>query len=213
VSAPKERPILMNREMVRAVLADRKTVTRRLVKLPGDVEFDGHHESTVSASRQSEPTGSRKIMSPFGIAGDRLWVRESYAPRYFDNGGHAYMADWTGESAECLPEPRWTPSIHMPRAAARLLLDVTSVRVERLLDITEEDAKAEGVAPFFGRFPCFGRDQTITSGELAADAEHRASFAVLWDELYGDSGATWKSNPWVWRVEFRRASAALAGQS
>jgi hypothetical protein len=74
------------------------------------------------------------------------------------------------------------------------------------LAITEEDAKAEGAIPFFERFPSIGRDQCITTGELAAEAEHRASFAVLWDEINGDR-AIWKSNPWVWRVEFRKVAA------
>lgn len=89
------------------------------------------------------------------------------------------------------------------REGARLRRRVTSVTVERLQDITEEQAKAEGVEPFFTRFPQIGRDQTLTTGERAADAEHRASFAVTWDALYGDrEGLLWKANPWVWDIGF-----------
>jgi hypothetical protein len=102
---------------------------------------------------------------------------------------------------------KWCPSIFMPRALSRITLDVLSVRAERLLDITEEDAKAEGARPFFETFACFERDQRITTGERASDAEHRAGFAVLWDEINGDR-ALWISNPWVWVVGFRRTEPA-----
>jgi len=96
------------------------------------------------------------------------------------------------------------PAIHMPRWASRLVLEVTGVRVERLCDISEADAQAEGVAPFFEVYKGMGQEQTISTGERAADAPHRASFACLWDEINGDR-ALWKSNPWVWVVEFKRA--------
>ena len=102
------------------------------------------------------------------------------------------------------PYGKWTPAIHMPRWASRLTLEVVSVRVERLNDISEEDAQAEGVAPFFEVYKGMGQEQTISTGERAADAPHRASFACLWDEINGDR-ALWKSNPWVWVVEFKRA--------
>jgi hypothetical protein len=92
----------------------------------------------------------------------------------------------------------------MPRWASRLVLEVTGVRVERLCDISEADAQAEGVAPFFEVYKGMGQEQTISTGERAADAPHRASFACLWDEINGDR-ALWKSNPWVWVVEFKRA--------
>jgi hypothetical protein len=98
---------------------------------------------------------------------------------------------------------RWRPSIHLPRWASRITLEVIGVRVERVQDISEDDARAEGVRPFFEVYAGIGRDQRITSGEYARDAEHRAAFACLWDEINGDR-ALWSSNPWVWVVDFRR---------
>lgn len=92
---------------------------------------------------------------------------------------------------------------YLPRWASRINLEIIGVKVERLRDISEEDAKAEGVLPFFERFPDCGKDQRLTSGELAAYYPYRASLAVLWDEINGDR-ATWKSNPWVWCISFRR---------
>ncbi len=172
-----------------------------------------------------EPIG---IRCPYGAPGDRLWVREAHAPMCRSRDTRvAYRADmivqnrmprrpppgWTTE--DLCPWPvdntkgrgyavtRWTPSIHMPRALSRIDLEVTRVRVQRLQDITESDARAEGVRPFFERFTSIGRDQRITTGELASDAEHRASFAVLWDEINGDR-ALWISNPWVWVIDFKR---------
>ena len=91
----------------------------------------------------------------------------------------------------------------MPRWASRLLLEVTEVRVQRLTDITEDDASAEGVAPFFEQYPSVGRDQQLTTGELASEAPFRASFAVLWDSINGER-ADWVSNPWVFALTFRR---------
>lgn len=125
--------------------------------------------------------------------------------------------DWFGPD-EVFPDRTWVPwghggglgprfyskrpSIHMPRWASRILLEVSDVRVQRLHEITEEDARAEGVEAFFTRFDCIGRDQRLNTAELCRDAEHRASFAVLWDEINGDR-ALWISNPWVWAITFK----------
>ena len=199
----KERGILFSAPMVRAILAGQKTQTRRLatMTLCGSKKHlapAGEHDD-VDAEWVAKVCGP----CPYGVPGDRLWVRETHAPNYFDDGRPAYRADWTGESADLVEEPRWKPSIFMLRALSRIDLLVTAERVERLQSITEEDARAEGVAPFFERFASIGRDQCLTSGERAADAEHRASFAVLWDEINGDR-ALWKSNPWVRVVSFER---------
>lgn len=94
---------------------------------------------------------------------------------------------------------RWHRGTYMPNWAVRLRPEVLRVRLERLHDITEDGAQAEGVRPFFEQYPKFGRDQRITSGELARDAPYRASFAVRWDELNGDR-ALWITNPWVWAI-------------
>jgi hypothetical protein len=89
----------------------------------------------------------------------------------------------------------------MPQWASRLTLEVTGIRVQKVTDITEEDAKAEGVSAFFERFKSIGRDQRLTTGEVAADAEHRASFAVTWDSR--NPKHPWASSPWIWCVSYK----------
>ncbi len=91
----------------------------------------------------------------------------------------------------------------MPRWAARITLEVSDVRVERLQAISEADAKAEGVGSIFERFPSMGRDQRLPSGIVCAEEPHRAAFEFLWDEL-NEKRAPWASNPWVWAIKFRR---------
>jgi hypothetical protein len=105
----------------------------------------------------------------------------------------------------------WRPSIYMPRWASRITLEVTKVRVERLHAITEDDARAEGVQPFFERFTHIGRDQQL-DGELCLERPYRSSFKCLWDEINGDR-ALWVSNPFVWVVEFRRLDEEQLGRS
>lgn len=170
----RELPILMSGEFVRATLDGRKTVTRRPAKIP---------ERT--ASIVVHPTGDRvECLAKFGAyrgavnspcqAGDLLYVREAWAPSSWvlgtDTGGIVYRATERRQVA------RWHPSIHMPKHFARLWLDVVSVRVELAQDITEDDAKREGLG---------GREEFITA----------------WAALYG--GASWDANPWVWRIEYR----------
>lgn len=146
------------------------------------------------------------IYCPYGKPGDRLWVRETWAVAHADpprilaeqrRDALTYAAEWTEEDlaenkrivravpglAATYRENRWRPSIHMPRWAARLELEITSVRVERLQDISEEDAQAEGVGSF--GWP------------------YRPTFMSLWDRINGERAA-WASNPWVWVVEFKR---------
>lgn len=168
----KEHPILFSGPLVRAILEGRKSQTRRLSRAWLRVK-----------------------------KGDRLWVRETWGPGGMIKPGDpvSYAADWP--DAEVIR--KWRPSIHMRRADSRIDLEATAdAREERLHDITEEDARAEGVQPFFQRFSSIGRDQRITTGELAADAEHRASFAVLWDEINGDK-VLWKDNPLVVVLTFK----------
>lgn len=195
----KERPILFSGEMVRAILSGAKTQTRRLYRpRPCDNVDDKHGPLVV-------------LPSPYGSPGDRLWVRETWTHDHdsledaraahedaMSESSVLYRASMTTVDAEIY---KWRPSIYMPRWASRITLEVTDVRVERLQAISEADARAEGVAPFFVRFTHVVREQRITSGELARDAEHRASYAVLWDELNADR-APWASNPWVWVVTF-----------
>lgn len=196
----KERPILFSAPMVRAILAGTKTQTRRVVKpqprrVDGGVPFgDG------PAWAHAEP-GSAMIRCPYGQRGDRLWVRETWAPEQYDADATtiaqieasvrmpAYAADFSGQ-----PAYKWRPSIHMPRWASRITLEVTGVRVERLQDISEADAIAEGIvrAPY-GWWS--GREGSSSPTAIGA-------YALLWEQINGPG--SWDANPWVWVVEFRR---------
>lgn len=199
----KERPILFSAPMVLAILAARKTQTRRIIKddlwaclTPEDFAPDGDAEPGEYC--------------PHGAPGDHLWVRETWAT-HADEGQTFvnYRARMRGESGISEPgavrpeifyradggEPfinNWRPSIFMPRWASRLTLEVESVRVERLQDISEEDAKAEGVEP--APFCKAGRPNGMV---------HVEAFEHLWDRINVDR-ASWKSNPWIWVVSFKR---------
>jgi hypothetical protein len=169
---------------------------------------------------------------PYGRVGDIVYVRETF--RTLGHGRRFgveinYAADGSDFQAcrafgfnrvldECpdrddrwrlLNIGKWHPSIHMPKWAARTWGRITDVRVQRVQDITEDDAIAEGMRPFFEVYESIGFDQRITTGELCADDPHRASFAVLWDELYGTSSDMfWVSNPWVWAITWERIDRA-----
>ena len=154
------------------------------------------------------------VRCPLGAPGDRLWVRETWCPgdywtsgvvhdppediRYAaDNGAISYA---TGrplriDTSDWSDPKRWRPSIHMPRWASRLSLDVVSVGVERVQDITEDDARREGIEPVNGGWGLAGESWSCGSA--------RGAFQTLWDLIGGDGA--WRENPWVWRVEFTRA--------
>lgn len=228
----KERPILFSGPLIRALLAGTKTQTRRLVKpqppppnptgsfglAPAPASWEKPDlfvvVGDVWAVREHDPKmANAGIRCPFGVPGDRLWVRETYAlTSTWDKSRPAEMpvlsrlgrpeipvrwrADEVHEGA-LLEWGRWRPSIHMPRWASRLALEVTGVRVERLQEITEDDAKAEGVP-----------DQGIGNMRVfTAMGANRYHFATLWDQINGKR-ADWMSNPWVWVVEFRRLDVA-----
>lgn len=189
---PKERPILFSTPMVRAIVEGRKTVTRRVAKLP--------HGSEVWAERARKP----EQICPYGVPGDRLWVRETWALLTGNGHRYVYRADgddprtgWEDVPAERRPRMVWRPSIHMPRAVSRITLEVVSVRVERLHDITEEDARAEGImtgVPLNATIN--GEPGTVWVFDPVK------AFQMLWDEINGKR-APWLTNPWVWRVDFR----------
>lgn len=188
----KERPILFSAEMVRAILEGRKTQTRRVIKdglgdKPIDtIEFNGV-SWTIAGDAPSQHMGevymndwSFDLRCPFGVPGDRLWVRETWHYRGGNNiepspGFVSYRAD--GEFT--LPGYEWRPSIFMPRWASRILLEVTTVRVERLQEISWEDHIAEGTP--------IGM-----------------TFSELWDSINAKRDYPWESNPWVWAITFKR---------
>lgn len=208
IADPRERPILFSGPMVRAILGGKKTQTRRLYReRPGDVRHRGR--------QLWQPP------SPYGVRGDRLWVRETHAQFAVGNrrgvapqcvayratcdaeGGFEYVNN--GDEIMRLQVTKWTPAIHMPRWASRITLEVTGVRVERLRALSEEDAIAEGISVL----PL----QDVADHSAwwqSAPGEHQSrtacgAFARLWDDINGKR-APWASNPWVWVVEFRRVA-------
>lgn len=203
----KERPILFNGEMVRAILDGRKTQTRRILGnkkvWPSDIiqDTDWIDGKEVSLGFESDDHGwlNTELMCPYGQPGDRLWVRETHAivPRtaYAQSTGVEQVASpFDSHDAAVFREGwerskpgRWRPSIHMPRWASRITLEITAVRVERLQDISEEDAQAEGAG-----IPLTGHDDDFCRGV----------FMELWKSVYG--AESWKLNPWVWVLEFKR---------
>ena len=183
----KERPILFSAPMVRAILDGSKSQTRRVVKQDRDGLLDCKPTPAWDAFWQC-------VACPYGKPGDRLWVRETWsADAWFD--GHApndipdsaYIAYAAGRRAVAWPAAmgKVRPSIHMPRWASRILLEVTDVRVERAQDISDRDARDEGA-------------------EQIGDCEgaYVAGFRRLWESINGAD--SWSANPWVWVVEFRR---------
>lgn len=225
----KERPILFSAPMVRAILDGKKTQTRRLVGLdtmrrsdtPGyDWTWRGQAPIRSIAQQRRHPSGCWQDVSnelllslcPYGVPGDRLWVKESYRLRLDQDAkkpsddwwksGAWYAADGSTPSG-CGGGPgKLRPSIHMPRWASRITLEIKSVRVEQLQDISEEDAKAEGCPGFDPEPADEGGTIYAWKGRSSAPSP-RAHFAGLWDSINHDR-APWASNPWVWRVEFAR---------
>jgi len=186
----KERPILMNAEMVNATLDDRKTQTRRVMKpQPGYVNkrADGY---AVSFNKYLMSYPELLIKCPYGKIGDRLWVRENfhYEPATGAEYGEAPQPDEIHYAAT-FPyrgmEPKWTPSIHMPRWASRIDLEITDIRVEHIQDISDTDCFSEGIKTRRGCDP-------------------RNTFEELWDSINKKRGHGWDINDWVWAISFKR---------
>jgi hypothetical protein len=179
--------------MVRAILDGQKTQTRRIVKPqpPGGYHIDTcHYNDTgwafwVSADDHMGTCTCKNLKQPYGSPGDRLWVRETFADTGWPPTGpeYAYRADTDHADNDT---PRWKPSIHMPRRASRITLEVVSVRVERLQECSEADAKAEGCSPL---------------GDDTSRA-YRLGYMHLWGQINGPG--SWDANPWVWVVSFNR---------
>lgn len=210
--------MIFNAEMVRAILDGRKTQTRRPVKgvrpdnclpiHPATATRSGVHTHVMDAPKHG--------LCPFGVVGDRLWVRETWATLGNEDGHpvdangnlcsredaqRIYRASaiqnpgnyglWTSPDGFDF-EGSWTPSIHMPRWASRITLEITAVRVERLNNISECDAKAEG-----GPTKC----------TLIGD-RYFPGFRSLWKSIYGEE--SWAANPWVWVIKFKRVEGGAA---
>lgn len=214
VSAFKERPILFSAPMVRALLSGTKTQTRRALRVQPPAEtrsFHTYHHRDPRPHFWAMDGGSLldfAVPSPYGSVGERLYVRETWQHSNFSFGPFDedcsvfyradYMDDPHGPDGEKSPEGRyrsWKPAIHMPRAASRIDLEITGVRVERLQDISAADAQAEGAPP---SHPSIDR----ISREFGYADFSRSWYAQLWEQING--AGSWAANPWVWCVSFRR---------
>lgn len=201
----RERPILFSAPMVRAILSGSKSQTRRVVKpQPERRNIEQIGNMLGFKKRQGDgfwlwPNARERILAecPYGAPGDQLWVRETWQAIDGNELALRIMTEphpsrgWI-EYAATVPEgheppPRWRPSIHMPRWASRITLEVTGVRVERLQDISEADALAEGVSAILDEM---------------RRATPRCDFQALWQSINGPG--SWDANPWVWIVEFKR---------
>jgi hypothetical protein len=203
-----ERPILFSAEMIRAILSGRKTKTRRVMK-PQPEFYDGDKEwGWISSKAKSmlalvADKGTIHALSPYGVPGDQLWVRETWRCEELPDGldGTRYRADdafqaiknthdaasrWLEASR---PNNPWRPSIFMPRWASRIQLEVISVRFEPVQDITAPEVRKEGVS-------CILRSETAFV----------QAFTKLWNSINDKRGHGWDRNPWVWVVEFKEIS-------
>ncbi|TYX32560.1 morphogenetic protein [Klebsiella pneumoniae] len=215
--------MIFNAEMVRAILDGRKTQTRRPVKFP--VHDKNLGCELAGNELAGELSAGNYLNSAFGKPGDRIWVRETFQGPLFDYDlMDSYSKDPTPfekpefcvYKADGVPAPEfydaddelhccWRPSIHMPRWASRILLEITDVRVERLNAISEEDATAEGVPPAGSLLPDYPGTFLTPKGDFATA---KVAFQRLWESIYGEE--SWKANGWVWVISFKRIEGGAA---
>jgi hypothetical protein len=213
----REIPILFSTPMVQAILDGRKTMTRRVIKrgnvLPtgewlGEIREGGQwctnpKPDVLWTGFKSQYGAEAYYMCPYGQPGDRLWVKETWwADReiWQDAGTFLYKADapfpapWSNDF-------KWRSSRFMPKAAARIWLEVVNVRVERLKEITQDDAVSEGMTRHIRRELGWAACESEEEFNLT---QARSTFQELWDHLNAKRGYGWDENPWVWVVSFRR---------
>lgn len=237
-----ERPLMFSAPMVRALLAGKKTVTRRPVTWrpkafappatepgdhPGAPTWEPLDRHTVMHEHPDGAVCGAPVIRCPALAGDRIWARETWAPVLRDDprtgkrnpdahevtrpdGTRAHVAyrasssfEWCDGDGFAVERSCWTPAIHMPRWASRITLEVTSVRVERLHAIDDADAEREGVR--------FFDPEHLWDPDIVWDPRPftpREVFAGLWGLINGDE--SWRANPWVWRIEFRRVGAEVS---
>ncbi|MGY1597934.1 hypothetical protein [Klebsiella pneumoniae] len=248
----KERGMIFNSEMVRAILDGRKTQTRRIMKVQPESNQLGLLLITDSTKHsdigkyhwaESNATGnhvrSKLFSSPFGAVGERIWVRETWATLGNEDGCYVDWEDnlckedersaariyrasceqrpgdyglwsipddayWKPHTKEHKFEGAWRPSIHMPRWASRILLEITDVLVERLNAISEEDARAEGIIDG----GCINCGEPEPCGCANPEPDATDAFAYLWQSIYGQE--SWNANPWVWVIEVKRVEGGAA---
>jgi len=186
----RERGILFSAPMVRAIIAGTKTQTRRVAKVndhdckPGFI--------TPNAGFVPRRVQDHAVYCPYGQPGDRLWVRETWALADGRNSLVPYLYRADGDSQPVL-DGRWRPSIHMPREASRITLEITNVRVERLNEISQKDVMAEGAEPL-----------TLADGGFVplSGSDYVGGFRRLWESINGPG--SWAENPLVWVIAFKR---------
>lgn len=256
IATKREKPILFNADMVRAILDGRKTQTRRIVKPHGwTIEQMSKYKfaDVLNASESSGLSCQQPATSayagfqigsndtpgyfkcPFGTVGDQLWVRETFFAfgrwemRYSEKKnrdewhfvdmtlecGNAYKYDADNPNLTSPPSrigalTGWyrRPAIFMPRQASRIQLEITNIRVERLQDISEEDAIAEGVKKIILQKPFPRAGETFWEGYENKRKAYRDTAIDSFSSLWNSTGGDWDANPWVWVIEFKRVEVA-----
>ncbi|AYO66730.1 morphogenetic protein [Klebsiella pneumoniae] len=217
----KERGMIFNAEMVQALLDGRKTQTRRPVKFP--VHDKNLGCELAGNELAGELSAGNYLNSAFGKPGDRIWVRETFQvplfnyeqmDEYLEDSSKFEKPEFCQYAADGGHRPEyqdaddnlrhgWRPSIHMPRWASRILLEITGVRVERLNSIHDVDAMREGIQNLT---TCSHSDFGIPG---VVNAQHPVrAFQLLWESIYGAD--SWRANPWVWVIEFKRVEGGVA---
>lgn len=211
----KERPILFSTEMVKAILEGRKSQTRRIMK--PQPEYSSGMEKWVLYPKQHPTVYADLIVAnnycPYGKPGDVLWVRETWGIDYFGSAQFwhfkeglkvkrediIYKADDISRDTRFLLDRAWKPSIFMPREACRIILEVTDVRVERLQDISEKDARAEGYS-----YSDWHRmnEEAAGIGLYSVPSKPINWYLELWESINGKG--SWAKNPWVWVIKYKR---------
>lgn len=189
------RPLLFSAPMILALLAGTKTQTRRLLRVPEWLRDEYPRFGAYELHKELD--------CPYGRPGDRFWVKEGI--RSIGGGQSVYIADGSLTVADAWPwKVKALSGLYCPRGLSRIYLEVTDVRVQRLRDISEDDARAEGVEPIG---PPLGADQPIIGmpGRTNGSHPYTLAYACLWDEINGDrDGCAWIDNPFVWVVTFKR---------
>lgn len=210
--------MLFSGDMVRAILRGEKTQTRRIIKGIWPEGTEGPFEPAFAPGMGGRTgyfalkvpnLGFVPIKCPFGRQGSQIWVRETWADlrgKGFD-GSFGYRASTRpgsdGDEARIAYGVKWKPSIHMPREASRITLEITDVRVERLQDISEEDARAEGMEQFQIKHSTWRTFEEADRREPMRPHTVRDAFWGYWDSL-AKPGAEWADNCWVWVISFKR---------
>ena len=197
-TAIRERPQLFSGAMVRAILDGSKTQTRRAFRMPAGMCWYADLGGEAEGWTCDDPGGGwhhvSELACPHGDVGDRLWVRESYCPDWASK--EVYRADDPSGRADWAflysSKPRWRPSIHMPRSACRIVLEITEVRIERIQSILIPDIEAEGI-----------REYARSKGLDPSRTSSLALWIDLWDSTNPDE-YYWVRNPWTWALTFRR---------